>query len=409
MPADSFDILPLLRPDLPPPAARWNGPPEFNLVGGHNDADSVPVDGLIAAATRVLEREGRTLSMYGLHSGPLGYRPLREFIVRKLERDAGIRCSPDEVLITSGSLQGLDLVNGVFLAPGDTVIVEDMNYAGTLSRLKRCGAHIVGIPLDHDGMRMDALETALADLARRGIRPKFIYTIPTVQNPTATVMSVERRVRLLDLAQRYGVPIFEDECYADLTWDGVRPRALRGMANDDRVVHIGSFSKTIAPALRIGYLVASWPLMSRILCLKTDGGTGALEQMVLAEYCSTHFDPHVQALRKTLRRKVEVLMDALRHSFGASAAFEDPAGGIFLWVRVPKQVDTSKLAQVALQAGVAINPGAEWMTDAEAGRGWLRVCFAHPEEAVLRDGVARLAEVCRRQFDVPTAAGAVHR
>jgi 2-aminoadipate transaminase len=409
MPADSFDVLPLLRPDLPTPAVRWSGSPEFNLVGGHNDADSVPVDGLIEAATRALKREGRTLSMYGLNSGPLGYRPLREFIARKLERDAGIRCTPDEVLITSGSLQGLDLVNGVFLSPGDTVIVEDMNYAGTLSRLKRCGAHIVGIPLDQDGMRMDALEAALADQARRGVRPKFIYTIPTVQNPTATVMTMERRARLLELAQHHGVPIFEDECYADLTWDGARPQALRGMANDDRVVHIGSFSKTIAPALRIGYLVASWPLMSRILALKTDGGTGALEQMVLAEYCSTHFDAHVRALRKTLRRKVDILMDALCHSFGASATFEDPTGGIFLWIRLPTQVDTSKLAQVALQAGVAINPGAEWMTDAEVGRRWLRVCFAHPDEAVLRDGVARLAEVCRREFDVPPAAGGVHR
>ena len=409
MPADPFDILPLLRADLPPPAVRWTGFPEFNLVGGHNDAASVPVDDLIEAATRVLKREGRTLSMYGLHSGPLGYRPLREFVAAKLARDAGIRCTPDEVLITSGSLQGLDLVNGALLAPGDTVVVEEMNYAGTLTRLRRCGANVVGVPLDRDGMRMDALEATLADLARRGIRPKFIYTIPTVQNPTATVLTAERRAGLLELAGHFGVAIFEDDCYADLTWDGTRPPALRSMADGDRVIHIGSFSKTIAPALRIGFLVAGWPLMSRILALKTDGGTGALEQMVLAEYCTTHFETHVQALRATLRRKVEALMEALRDHFGASAAFEDPAGGIFLWVRVPGLVDTTRLAQVALQAGVAINPGAEWMTDAEAGRGWLRVCFAQPEEAVLRAGVARLAEVCRREFGVPPAMGGVHR
>lgn len=404
-----FDVESLLRADLPPAAARWTGFPEFNLIGGHNDAASVPVDGLIEAATRVLQREGRTLSTYGLASGPLGYLPLREFIVRKLERDAGIRCTPDEVLITSGSLQGLDLVNDVFLAPGDTVVVEDMNYAGTLSRLKRRGANIVGVPLDSGGMRMDALDGTLADLARRGIRPKFIYTIPTVQNPTATVMDTKRRVQLLELAARYGVAIFEDECYADLTWDGVRPQALRGMAGGDRVVHIGSFSKTIAPALRIGYLVASWPLMSRILALKTDGGTGALEQMVLAEYCATHFDAHVTALRVTLRRKVDILMAAIRDSFGASASFADPTGGIFLWMALSQPVDTTRLAQVALQAGVAINPGAEWMTDADAGRSWLRVCFAHPDEATMRNGLARLAEVCRREFDVPPAVGGVHR
>jgi 2-aminoadipate transaminase len=409
MASDPFDIVPHVRTDLPPAAAPWSGFPEFNFVGGHNDAGSVPVEGLVEAATAVLRREGPSLSMYGLHSGPLGYRPLREFIARKLERDAGIRCTPDEVLITSGSLQGLDLVNDVFVAPGDTVIVEEMTYGGAITRLKRRGANIVGVPVNDGGLDLDALEAALAEHARRGVRPKYIYTIPTVQNPTATVMSTERRVALLALAQRHGVPVFEDECYADLVWDGRRPQALRGMAGDDRVVHIGSFSKTIAPALRIGYLVASWPLMSRILAVKSDGGTGALEQMVLAEYCNSHFESHVEALRSTLRRKVVVLMEALRAQFGASVQFDDPVGGIFLWMRLPAPVDTTRLAQVALRAGVAINPGAEWMTDPVAGQSRLRICFAHPAESVLRDGVARLAEVCRREFGVPAVPGGTHR
>ena len=144
------------------------------------------------------------------------------------------------------------------------------------------------------------------DLKNRGIRPKFIYTIPTVQNPTATVMSEVRRAEILALSKEYGVPIFEDEWYADLVWSGERPPALYAMANDDRVVHIGSFSKTIAPALRIGYIVASWPVLSRILSIKTDAGSGALEQMILAEYCQEHFDSHVLTLRKTLRRKCDV-------------------------------------------------------------------------------------------------------
>jgi len=409
MTPDTFDIVPLLRPDLPPAAVRWTGFPQYNFVGGHNDAASVPVEGLIDAATRVLRREGGTLSKYGLDSGPLGYRPLREFIARKLERDAGIVCSPDDVLITSGSLQGLDLVNDILLAPGDTVIIEQMTYGGAITRLNRRGVNIVGVPVDHDGLDVDGVRAALESLAAKGIRPKYIYTIPTVQNPTATVMSEARRVALLELATRFGVPIFEDDCYADLVWDGKRPHALRAMAPDDRVVHIGSFSKTIAPALRIGFLVASWPTMSRILAVKSDGGSGALEQMVLAEYCAEHFETHVRALRATLRRKVEVLMEALRSQFGAAAGFEDPAGGIFLWVQMPKQVDTTRLAQVALQAGVAINPGAEWMTDAVAGRSRLRICFAHPEESVLREGVGRLAAVCRREFDVPAADARPHR
>jgi 2-aminoadipate transaminase len=409
MAADRFDYAELLRPDLPPAAARWTGFPKYNFVGGHNDADSVPVEGLIAAATSVLKREGRSLSTYGLQSGPLGYRPLREFIARKLARDAGIDCSPDEILITSGSLQGLDLVNQVLLSPGDTVIVEQMTYGGAITRLQRLGANIVGVEVDHDGLSSAGLKAALDDLRRRGIRPKYIYTIPTVQNPTATVMSEARRAEILSLCADYGVPVFEDECYADLVWEGARPRAMRAMVSDERVIHIGSFSKSIAPALRIGYLVAGWPLMSRILGIKSDGGSGALEQMVLAEYCRDHFESHVQALRKTLRRKLDVMIEALRTQFGAEARFDDPAGGIFLWVTLPDSVDTTRLTQLALQSGVAINPGAEWMTDAVLGQTRLRLCFAHPSEQVIREGVARLAEVCHREFAVPARNAKGHR
>jgi 2-aminoadipate transaminase len=404
-----FDYSPVLRPDLPPPAVRWTGFPRYNFVGGHNDEASVPVDGLVDAAVRVLQREGATLAMYGLHSGPLGYRPLREFVARKVARDAGIQCSADDILITSGSLQGLDLVNQVLVSPGDTVIVEQATYGGAITRLNRAGAKIVGVPVDADGLDTRALARTLDELAARGITPKYIYTIPTVQNPTATVMSEARRTEVLDLSRRFGVPIFEDECYADLVWEGRRPLALRAMDSTERVVHIGSFSKTIAPALRVGYLIAGWPVMSRILAVKTDAGSGALEQMVLAEYCREHFDAHVQALRGTLRRKLDALAGALRDQFGPQAQFDYPAGGIFLWVTLPEPVDTTKLAQVALQAGVAINPGAEWMTDAQAGRKRMRVCFAHPTEEVLREGTARLAQICHREFGVPARTAQTHR
>jgi 2-aminoadipate transaminase len=404
-----FDYADLLRTDLPAPSARWTGFPRYNFVGGHNDADSVPVEDLITAATQVLRREGKTLATYGLQSGSLGYRPLREFIALKLAKDAGISCSADEVLITSGSLQGLDLVNQLLLSASDTVIVEQMTYGGAITRLQRLGVNIVGVPVDRDGLSSQSLETTLAELQSKGVRPKYIYTIPTVQNPTATVMSEARRAEILRLSKSYGVPIFEDECYADLVWEGARPRALRGMSDDDRVIHIGSFSKSIAPALRIGYLVAGWPVLSRILSIKSDGGSGALEQMVLAEYCQTHFDAHVLDLRKTLRRKLDTLTDALRGQFGHAIEFDYPAGGIFLWVKLPDAVDTTRLAQLALQAGVAINPGAEWMTDGEAGKRRLRICFAHASEQVMREGIAALADLCRREFGVPRIDDRPHR
>jgi 2-aminoadipate transaminase len=289
------------------------------------------------------------------------------------------------------------------------VIIERDSYQGALNRLTRLGVNMVGIPLDDEGMRMDALATALANLRGRGITPKYIYTIPTVQNPTGTIMPETRRAELLKLSQQYGVPIFEDDCYADLIWDGKRPPALYAMGKTGGVIHIGSFSKSIAPALRVGFIVAPWALLSRMLGLKTDAGSGALEQMVLAEYCAPHFASHVPKLTRGLRAKLDTLMEALNEQFGTAAEFEDPKGGIFLWVKLPDSVDTLKLYQSALAAGVAINPGPEWSTDKAYAGSRLRLCFASPSHEQIREGVAVLAEVCRREFGVPARIANVER
>jgi 2-aminoadipate transaminase len=409
MTSAAFDFAPLLPAGLPPPAARWTGLAKYSFVGGNNDPERVPVDGLIDAVNAVLKREGRTLATYGLASGPQGYRPLREFLTAKLKRDAGIACTPDDILIVSGSLQALDLVNQTLLARGDTVIVEQETYQGSLNRLTRLGVNVVGIPLDGEGMRMDALASALADLKRRGIRPKYIYTIPTVQNPTGTIIPEARRAELLRLSREYGVPIFEDDCYADLIWDGKRPPAIYAMAKDGGVIHIGSFSKSIAPALRVGFIVAPWEILSRMLALKTDAGSGALEQMVLAEYCAPHFTSHVPELTRALRAKLNVLMEALNEHFGTSAEFEDTRGGIFLWVKLPDNVDALKLYQAALSAGVSINPGPEWSTDKAHSKSRLRLCFASPSVEQIREGVAVLADVCRREFGVPVRSANIEQ
>jgi 2-aminoadipate transaminase len=409
MATGSFDFAPLLPAGLPAAAARWTGLAKYSFIGGNNDPDQVPVEGLIDAVNAVLKREGRALATYGLASGPQGYRPLREFLVTKLKRDAGIACAADDILIVSGSLQALDLVNHTLLARGDTVIIEQDSYQGALNRLTRLGVNMVGIPLDGDGMRMDALAAALEDLKRKNIQPKYIYTIPTVQNPTGTIMPEARRLELLKLSQQYGVPVFEDDCYADLIWDGERPPALYAMSTNGGVIHIGSFSKSIAPALRVGFIVAPWDAMSRMLALKTDAGSGALEQMVLAEYCAPHFTTHVPKLTKGLRAKLDTLMEALNEQFGTSAEFEDPKGGIFLWVKLPDNVDTLKLYQAALAAGVAINPGPEWSTDKAYGKSRMRLCFASPSTDEIREGVAALAEVCRKEFGVPARIANVER
>lgn len=222
-----------------------------------------------------------------------------------------------------------------------------------------------------------------------------------MQNPTGTILPLERRRELLRLAAAYDVPLFEDDCYSDLVWSGERPPALYAMSARGGVVYIGSFSKSIAPALRVGYVVAPWEVMSRMLAVKTDAGTGALEQMVLAEFCKTGFSSHVPMLRRSLRGKLETLKESLRRSFGAAAQFDDPKGGIFLWVTLPESVDTLKLHQCALAAGIAINPGVQWSVNKAYARNRMRLCFASPSHEEISHGVAALAEVCRREFGVP--------
>ena len=383
-----------------PPQAPWSGFPKYNFVGGHGDAGTLPVDKLIAAVTRALEREGRDLATYSLQSGPQGYKPLREYLVSKLKRYTSIDCSTDNIMLTSGSLQGMDLVNSALLNKGDIVIVEESNYGGALSRFRKLGVEMIAIALDSEGMRMDLLENKLGELDKKGLQAKFIYTIPTVHNPTATILSSERRQQMLKLAARHNLAIVEDECYADLVWSGERPAALFALDTDERVIHIGSFSKTVAPALRVGYVVAPWSLIGQLLTLKTDAGSGAVEQMMLAEFCPEHFDNHLTTLNAELRQKLDTLVAALDREFGTSVSYTYPPGGIFLWVTFPDGVNTTELCIAANKAGVAINPGEEWSLEDGADKS-MRLCFAHPDHAQLDAGVVELAKVCHAQFGIP--------
>ncbi len=405
----AFDFGATLSDKAQREASPFKGYPPYHFVGGNIDEPTVPADALAEALGDVIRRHGHAMAKYGMESGPQGHLPLREFVCEMLGRRAGMRVEPGEVLMTTGSLQAMDLVNAALLNRGDVVVLEAANYSGALTRLNALGVDYVGVELDGDGMRMDALEQALADLAAQGRKPKMIYTIPTVQNPTGTVMPVERRHRMLELARRFDVPIFEDDCYADLVFDGARPPAIHALDGEGRAIYCGTFSKTIAPALRVGFLVAPWPLMGHILPLKTDAGSGALEQMVLAEYLPAHFDAHVAGLLPMLKEKADTLCDALDEHFGASVEYDRPVGGIYLWVTLPAAVDTDRLYQAALAQGVEINPGSQWTVDGAANRHRMRLCFGHPPVENIREGIAKLAEICFEEFGVPQRSANIDR
>ena len=405
----TLDFSKLYSADLPPPAPKWAPFPKYYFVGGNNDPEQIPIEGLVEAAASVLRREGGKLAIYNLGLGPQGYPGLRQFVADKSRQHRGIDTSIDDVTILTGSGQGIDMITKLLINPGDIVLAEEFCYQGALNRFRKLGAKIEAMKLDADGIVIDALAAQLAALKARGVTPKFIYTIPTIQNPTGSILPLDRRHALLKLAHQYNVPIFEDECYADLLWQGVEaPPALYAL-DPGAVIHLGSFSKSLAPALRLGYLIAPWELMSRLLPLKGDSGTGALDQMVVAEYFSKNFDRHLPHLNGVLKEKLDAMVEAVAREFGSAAECWIPKGGIFLWIKLPDAVDVRKLMKPAADAGIIFNEGPAWAVSPDNSSSHLRLCFAMPSKQTIRDGVAAFAKVCYEQTGIPQQSANVRR
>lgn len=392
---------------LPDPLPRWAGMPRYNFVGGHNDPIRIPVNDLADAAARALRAHARQLAIYNLGTGPLGFEGLRDGIALRLRR-RGMDVDRERVLVTSGSGQGLDLVNAALVQPGDTVILEEFTYSGALNKARKLGARIAGAPLDAHGLDVFRLGQMLDEMARQGVRPKYIYTIPTVQNPTGSILPAERRHRLVELARHYRVPIFEDECYAELGFAAETPPALAALAPES-VIHIGSFSKTLAPAIRLGYIVAEPAVLRQLVALKNDGGTGAIDQMVAAEYLATGYPGHIDDLIAALRHKLAVMTEAIEREFGTTVEIVRPEGGIFVWLRFPADFDVRRLIGPAAARGVVFNPGPEWACDPEQAKNLMRLCFALPGEDDIREGVAELAAACHEVAGFPQRSANVAR
>jgi 2-aminoadipate transaminase len=405
----TIDYSKLYSEGLPDPAPRWAPFPKYYFVGGNNDPEEIPIEGLVEAAASVLRREGSKLAIYNLGMGPQGYPGLRQFVADKCREHRGIHAGIDDIMVTTGSGQGIDMISKLLVNPGDTVLCEEFCYQGAMNRFRKIGAKLEGMKLDADGIVIEALAQQLAELKAKGVRPKFIYTIPTIQNPTASILPLDRRHALIKLAREYNIAIFEDECYADLLWQGVEaPPALYAL-DPGCVIHLGSFSKSLAPALRLGYILSGWEIMRRLLPLKGDSGTGALDQMIVAEYFSKNFGKHLGHLNGVLHDKLKTMVEAVEREFGASAECWAPKGGIFLWIKLPEGVDTRKLLKPAAEAGIIFNEGPAWAVSPHNSASHLRLCFAMPSKQVIRDGVAALAQVCYEQTGIPLRSANVQR
>lgn len=382
-----------------PPPRSIAPPPRYNFGTGHNAPELIPAELLAAGVSEAIRTRGSDLAYYFMGGTAYGDDSLRATVAAHLAADRGVAGAAfDDILITSGSAQGLDLVNQLLVGPGDTIICEQFTYSGALGKIARHGANHVGVALDGDGIVPDALDALVTDLKNRGAAPRYLYAMPTVQNPTGAVMSLERRHALLAVTRRHALPILEDECYADVVWTRGQPPALFAL-DPAQVIHIGSFSKNLAPALRVGYVAACRDILARMAALKSDGGTGAIDQIAVADFFGRHFTDHLATVAATLEAKADAMVAAVRKALPTAQVCK-PRGGIFIWVKLPDNVDTRDYAAAASAAGVGFNPGAEWASDPEQGKSYLRLCFATPSLAEIAEGVALLGDVFARRSDL---------
>lgn len=375
-------------------------PDVISFAGGLPAPDVFPVDEFKAASEKVLRDLGAQALQYGATEG---YMPLREMIVRHTAR-LGIKITPDNVLITSGSQQALDLIGKVFINAGDRILTEAPTYLGALQAWNVYGAEYVTVPLDDDGMMTDHLEGAL----RSG--PKFIYALPNFHNPAGVTMSLERRHCLIELADRYGVPIIEDDPYGQLRFEGEMLPSLTALDNNFRgdaennyrgnVIYLSTFSKTLAPGLRLAWVIASAEVIRKLVQAKqgADLHTSTFAQMVSYEVAHGGFlDRHIQLIRKVYGERRDNMLEALEEFFPPGVTWTHPQGGLFLWSTLPEGIQARDAFVRAVEKKVAFVPGGSFFP-LGGGENTMRLNFSFPTPDKTRLGIERLGTVLKEMI-----------
>ncbi len=372
-------------------------PDVISFAGGMPAPELFPVAEIEAAAHKVLAEHGPDSLQY---STTEGYAPLRQFLVDQMAR-YGIVTGVDNVLITNGSQQGLDLIGKIFIDEGDVVLVEDPSYLGAIQAWTPYGATYATIPMDDQGMRMDVLERMLAEK-----RPKFIYALPNFQNPTGVSMPLARRQRLVDLASQYGVPIVEDDPYGALRYSGEHVAPILALDSHGDTLYLGTFSKTLAPGFRLGWVVAPTSVLQRLVQAKQgcDLHTATFSQMVVHEAIRDGFlDSHLGTLRRVYHHRRDVMLAALAEHFPPGITWTHPHGGLFLWVTLPEGMDSQALLPVAVAEKVAYVPGSPFFAKG-GGQNTLRLNFSNAQPEQIQEGIARLGRVFAQALEATVRA-----
>jgi 2-aminoadipate transaminase len=367
-----------------------NKPGVINFAGGLPAPELFPIDELKEICVRVLEKEGQKALQYSLS---MGYPPLRKFLAEKLSQE-GTELTEDNIMITCGSQQALDLVGKVFLDGGSFVIVENPTYLGALQAFNAYHPHYVTVEMDNDGMRTDQVEEAI-----RKSKPRFIYVVPNFQNPSGITMSFERRKLLVKLAREYYVPIIDDNPYGELRYRGEDVPSLKSLGGD-WVIQLGTFSKIVTPGLRLGWIAASSEAMKMFEKMKqgTDLHTNTFAQYLIYEYVKAgYLEKHIELIKESYANRMNAMLKALERYFPEGITWTKPEGGLFLWAELPQGVSASELFDKAVAEKVAYVPG-KFFYAMEDKDNTLRLCFCTMSEEVIEEGIKRLAKVFKENI-----------
>lgn len=372
-------------------------PEIISFAGGLPNPKSFPIKDLEGVVMSVLENHGRTALQYGTTQG---LKELREAVAERAYKD-GIETTADNVIITSGSQQALDTVGKVFLNPGDTALVGLPSYLGGINAFRSYEANLAGIPLDKDGMNTDALEEKIKELLKNDILPKFIYVIPTFQNPAGVVMPESRRKRLIDIANEYDLIVVEDDPYGKLRFDISPVKPVKAFDDEGRVIYMSTFSKILSPGFRLAWTIANEELTRKMIICKQalDLCTNTFTQFIANEFIrSGSLDLHIMKICEMYKPKRDIMVSTMKKYFPESYVCNKPKGGMFAWATLPEGIDTETMFLDAIKEKVAYVHGKAFHVDGGGGRS-MRLNFSYSSNEQIEEGIKRLGNVIKKKLE----------
>lgn len=365
-------------------------PHPISFASGISDTRQFPAEEFRKILQSVMRRDQIAALEYGERNG---YAPLREGITHILASQ-GLQTNPESILITAGSQQAIFLVSQVLLKPNDIILVEEPTYSVALDLFRALGFQIIGIPIDKQGMQVEKLEKLLQQH-----HPKLIYTIPNFHNPTGTCLSSPRRRQLIMLAEKYNIPILEDDFVGDLRYEGHAQPSLKALDQNGQVIYVGTFSKMLMPGLRVGFIVADGPVYTSLLNFKrvSDLATSTLIQRALDAYVTVgRYQTYLHRSSQMFRKRRDVMVSAIKKYLPAKVSFDIPTGGLFIWLKLPNAKSAQDLLPKACKAGVSFVPGNFFFIDNKHGKEWLRLNFASQPIEDIEEGIKRLGKAMRQ-------------